>query len=50
MKDILLRISKIADNEGITITGLERKIGASKGVLSRALLKIQIFKQNGLLE
>ncbi len=39
MKDILLRISKIADNEGITITGLERKIGASKGVLSRALLK-----------
>jgi hypothetical protein len=31
------RIYIIAENEGITITGLERNIGASKGVLSRAI-------------
>ena len=37
MKNILSRIEKIADSEGITITALERKIGASKGVLSRAV-------------
>lgn len=37
MKNILERISKIAENEGITMTGLEAVIGASKGVLSRAV-------------
>lgn len=37
MDSILKRISDIAENEGITITALERQIGASKGVLSRAL-------------
>lgn len=31
------RIKQLADNESITITNLESKIGASKGVLSRAL-------------
>ena len=37
MENILGRIEKIAYNEGIKITALERKIGASKGVLSRAI-------------
>lgn len=37
MKNILQQISKIADKENITIGALERKIGASKGVLSRAI-------------
>ncbi|MCC8035896.1 MAG: peptidase S24 [Rikenellaceae bacterium] len=37
MSKILLRIQEIAVNEGITISALERKIGASKGVLSRAI-------------
>lgn len=37
MSKILPQIQKLIDNEGIKITSLERKIGASKGVLSRAL-------------
>ncbi len=37
MESLLDRIAKVAENEGITITALERKIGASKGVLSRAI-------------
>lgn len=37
MGNILTRIQKIASNEQITIGALERKIGASKGVLSRAI-------------
>jgi phage repressor protein C with HTH and peptisase S24 domain len=37
MQNILQRIQQIAKNEGIKITALERKIGASKGVLSRAI-------------
>lgn len=37
MNNIIERISKIADNQGIKITNLEKEIGASKGVLSRAL-------------
>lgn len=37
MNNILLRIQEIAQNEGITITAFERVIGASKGVLSRAI-------------
>lgn len=36
---ILQRIEQLAKNEGLTITALERKIGASKGVLSRAIAK-----------
>ncbi|MBF4518096.1 hypothetical protein IRZ71_17155 [Flavobacterium sp. ANB] len=39
MNTILENISKLADNEGVTITKLEQIIGASKGVLSRALAK-----------
>jgi hypothetical protein len=37
MENISHRIKLIADNEGIKITQLESKIGASKGVLSRSL-------------
>ena len=37
MNSILSRIQEIAQKEGITITALERLIGASKGVLSRAI-------------
>ena len=37
MENISQRIKVIADNEGIKITQLESKIGASKGVLSRSL-------------
>lgn len=37
MGKILSRIQEIASNEGITIGAMERTIGASKGVLSRAI-------------
>ena len=37
MSNILEKIAQIAQNEGITIGALEKSIGASKGVLSRAL-------------
>lgn len=37
MENILKRISLLAHNEEIKIGALEKKIGASKGVLSRAL-------------
>jgi phage repressor protein C with HTH and peptisase S24 domain len=37
MCKILHRIQQIASNEGITIGAMERTIGASKGVLSRAI-------------
>lgn len=37
MDTILSRIQDLASNEGITIGALERIIGASKGVLSRAI-------------
>lgn len=37
MENILTRIAEIAEAEGIKITALEKKIGASKGVISRAL-------------
>ena len=39
MCKILERIKEIAKHEGITIGALEKKIGASKGVLSRAIAK-----------
>lgn len=38
MGNILKRIKSISDLEGISISALETAIGASKGVLSRALL------------
>ena len=37
METILHRIQQIATNEGIKITAFEKSIGASKGVLSRAI-------------
>ena len=37
MGNILSRIQEIASNEGLTIGAMERSIGASKGVLSRAI-------------
>lgn len=37
MGKILVRIQKIAQKEGVTISKMERIIGASKGVLSRAI-------------
>jgi hypothetical protein len=39
MGSILERIKIIAEAEGITVTAMETKIGASKGVLSRALTR-----------
>ncbi|KAF2509930.1 hypothetical protein EYY60_11305 [Flavobacterium zhairuonense] len=39
MSIILDNIKCLVDNEGIGITKLEEKIGASKGVLSRAIAK-----------
>ncbi|MCZ2084124.1 MAG: hypothetical protein LC112_07600 [Flavobacteriales bacterium] len=40
---------KIAENEGITITKLEQKIGASKGVLSRAIAQNSDIQSKWLL-
>lgn len=37
MGTILQRIEQIASNEGVKITAFEKSIGASKGVLSRAI-------------
>lgn len=39
MGSVLSRIEQIIKNEGITIGAMEKKIGASKGVLSRAIAK-----------
>ncbi|WP_270766864.1 S24 family peptidase [Segatella buccae] len=39
MCKILSRIEELSKHEGITIGALEKKIGASKGVLSRAIAK-----------
>lgn len=39
MCKILSRIQELSKHEGITIGALEKKIGASKGVLSRAIAK-----------
>ncbi|GAQ15468.1 hypothetical protein MODO_3164 [Myroides odoratimimus] len=39
MYNILDAFIKIAENQGISITKLEQQIGASKGVLSRAIAK-----------
>ena len=37
MSTMLARIKELAEKESITISGLEKKIGSSKGVLSRAI-------------
>lgn len=39
MSSVLQRINQIAENEHMTLTAFEQAIGASKGVLSRALAK-----------
>lgn len=39
MRNVLQVFKEIAENEKISITGLEKTIGASKGVLSRAISK-----------
>jgi hypothetical protein len=39
LRSILSQILEIANNERISIGAIEKKIGASKGVLSRALAK-----------
>lgn len=39
MRNILQVFTDVARNEGISITSLEKSIGASKGVLSRAISK-----------
>ncbi len=39
MRNILQVFTEIAQKEGISITSLEKTIGASKGVLSRAISK-----------
>lgn len=39
MEKFYNNINELIDNEGINITSLERKIGASQGVLSRAIRK-----------
>lgn len=50
MNIILENIKKIADNEGITIAKLERVIGASKGVLYRAIANNSDIQVKWLLE
>ena len=47
-ENIFDRIKKIASNEEIKITALERKIGASKGVLSKAIAKGTNIQQKWL--
>lgn len=39
MNNILSRIQYIANTEGVSISAIERKIGASKGVLTKAIAK-----------
>lgn len=39
MCKILSRIKELADHEGITIASIERTIGASRGVISKAIMK-----------
>ena len=50
MNNIVQRFQQIAENEGITITRLENKIGASKGVLSRALANNSDIQSKWLLK
>lgn len=50
MKNILEVFQKISENEGITITKLESQIGASKGVLSRAIANESDIQSKWLLK
>lgn len=50
MHNILYIFSKLSEFEGITITKLEQKIGASKGVLSRAIANNTDIQSKWLLK
>lgn len=50
MKNILEVFKKVSENEGITITKLESVIGASKGVLSRAIANQSDIQAKWLLK
>lgn len=50
MKTILQTFQLVAEMEGITITKLESIIGASKGVLSKAILKEKDIQSKWLLK
>ncbi len=50
MGNILEIFIKVANNEGVTITALEATIGASKGVLSRAVAKNTDIQAKWLLK
>ena len=50
MKNILETFSNISKNERVTITKLEQKIGASKGVLSRAITNKSDIQTKWLLK
>lgn len=49
MENILSTFEKVAKNERITINALEKKIGASKGVLSRAIAQKSDISSKWLL-
>lgn len=49
MENILEVFIRVAENEGIKITQLEKAIGASKGVLSRAIAKDSDIQSKWLL-
>lgn len=50
MENITKTFSKVAKNEGVTITKLEQIIGASKGVLSRAIANNSDIQSKWLLK
>lgn len=50
MNIIIQNIKRIANNEGITITKLEHIIGASKGVLSRAIVNNSDIQSKWILK
>ena len=50
MNNILKAMERIAENQGITITKLEQNIGASKGVLSRAISNDSDIQSKWLLK
>ena len=50
MSVVLNNIRYLADNEGIGVTKLEENIGASKGVLSRAIAKNSDIQMKWILK
>ena len=45
MEKFFNNISQLIENEGINVTSLESEIGASQGVLSRAIRKHSSIKK-----